>query len=443
MEKQESGSGQWEIVGSLFGALSEDFLRGLELLPKAIEKVWHIPAQKRKNLPEDISALSQLLTRGRADLDLPYWHKAANVSAYLYYFLPWNIIRLGKLFSALPLPVPQIEAGCKPLLLDMGSGPLALPIALWLAKRDWRALPLRILACDTAKQPMELGRDIFNELALLMGERAWQSHLHSAPAHKAQSAFQIFQSREEDDKIYPWLLCEANILNELLSKNPERKEYDEADSSETGTDCEASLLGRLLSAWLPVWKKSPARALALFVEPGTRLGGDAIMNLRRCALELDFQALAPCTHDNGCPLLGKTRKHGSQAESWCHFTFSALGAPDWLKKLSHEAGLEKKSLSLSMLLLGEQHGDGKKENFSRVISRPFPVPDLAGQARYACGHNGLQLLENAGYPESGSLTRAQSKKPAQRDKKSGAMVCVPVRIGGNNYDKSKKDRNRS
>lgn len=427
---------RWQCSSRLFSEPGEDFQKALDLLPKALEKVWRVPASKKKYLPNDIADLSRLLTRGRSELNIPYWHKAANLSAYLYYFLPWNIIRLGFLFSSLPLPRPKEAGGALPVLLDMGSGPLALPIALWLAKKDWRDLPLQVLALDSAKQPMDAGRDLFYALAELMGEKAWPVQCRAGTAERPLAALQTLSGKNHDEKFYPWLLSEANILNELISKSPTRDEprkhrdefgEDEYDD-EYGDDdeCANSLLGRLLHSWTPVWRGSPGKPLALFVEPGTRLGGDAIMNLRKCALRLGLEPLAPCAHANSCPLLGKTRSKGSQAESWCHFTFSAMSAPQWLKDLSREAGLEKNSLSLSILLLGEEGSAPRSKSDVRVISQPFRVPGLKGEARYGCGASGLRLLENAAWPASGSLVSARIKEPLQKDRKSGAIISEPA-----------------
>lgn len=432
-DRGESHPGRWQILSSLFADLNDDFLKALELLPQAIAKVWAIPASRRKFLPQDIADLSYLLTKSRSDLRLPYWHKAANLSAYLYYFLPWNLIRLGRLFSSLDLPAPLELEGQQPVLLDMGSGPLALPIALWLAKKSWREIPLQVLALDSSKQPLDVGRELFYTLADMMGEKAWPVYVYSGPAERPLAALQNLRNKNSQNGYYPWLLAEANILNELLSKNParddrhEKGDLEEEDDFEgVGSECENSLLGRLLGAWLPIWQNSPGKALALFVEPGTRLGGDAIMNLRRCALKLGFVPLSPCTQCGECPLLNKSRPGGGHADSWCHFTFSALSAPQWLKDLSRESGLEKSSLSLSVLLLGEEKPTSLNKHAARVISQPFRVPGLKGESRYACGSLGLELLENAAFPPSGSLILAQKKLPPERDKKSGATVCVPL-----------------
>ena len=119
------------------------------------------------------------------------------------------------------------------------------------------------------------------------------------------------------------------------------------------------------------------------------------MRLRALALEGGLAALAPCPHNAACPLLS-----GQGGRTWCHFTFDSRDAPDWLLRLSTEAGLPKSGLSLAPLLLGPDaenapvagQGTGLP---ARVLSAPFPVPGLAGRGRYACTAQGLALLEDA------------------------------------------------
>ncbi len=162
----------------------------------------------------------------------------------------------------------------------------------------------------------------------------------------------------------------------------------------------------------------------LFVEPGTRLGGAAVMRLRELALEGGLAALAPCPHSGACPLLA-----GQGGRTWCHFTFDSGDAPDWLLRLSTEAGLTKNGLSLAPLLLGAMPEDapaaaaGREETLAaRVLSAPFAVPGLTGRARYACTAQGLALLENAEALASGDQLPVRLPPDAPRDAKSRARV---------------------
>ena len=199
-------------------------------------------------------------------------------------------------------------------------------------------------------------------------------------------------------------------------------------------------LDRLLAAWSPLLAppadagqggaRKGASPLLLFVEPGTRLGGSTLMRLRELALDGGLSALAPCTADNPCPL---------RRGAWCHFTFSPAGAPRWLAELSAAAGLAKRSLSLSPLLLREgpaaaedQPPGTDKAPRARVLSSPFAVPGVGGLARYACAPDGLALLEEAGALASGSLVElgeADKARPGgdkpRRDARSGARIFAP------------------
>ena len=289
---------------------------------------------------------------------------------------------------------------------------------------------MEVLAIDRSNQALELGRKIFYALAELLGERAWHVHCYKGSAERPLPALQNLYGKTGEEKYYPWLLSEANIINELISKTPSREE----SSTEEGEpepdeefECENSFPGRLLNSWLPIWQSKGVRSSALFIEPGTRLGGDAIMNLRRCALHLGFKAGSPCTHSQECPLLKKNRRNGSYAESWCHFTFSVSGAPHWLQDLSRQAGLEKSSLSLSFLLLEKKLADSYPQNASRIISQAFKVPRLKGDARYGCGAWGLELLEDASQLPTGVLTFVQKKADSKLDKKSGAVICTAAK----------------
>lgn len=437
----------WPQAQALFPPLHADARRALERLPEALHEVWPLNAAHRRSLPEDVAALSRLLTIERRDLRRPYWSSPAFVSAYLYYFLPWNLLRLTRLLAALPLPDPRGLApqGGEALLLDAGSGPLSLPLALWLARPQWREAPVRVLALDSAAQPLELGKALFAAWGARMGWQTWPVRTVRGPLESLARQAAPLLSGKEGAQGRPWLITAANVLNEL---RPERKSaggrraWDEKPEG-GGEGAEAAARGplnerleRVLDAFAPLLFRhdgtTPDNAPAggssspalLFVEPGTRLGGAAVMRLRELALEGGLAALAPCPHSGACPLLA-----GQGGRTWCHFTFDSGDAPDWLLRLSTEAGLTKNGLSLAPLLLGAMPEDapaaaaGREETLAaRVLSAPFAVPGLTGRARYACTAQGLALLENAEALASGDQLPVRLPPDAPRDAKSRARV---------------------
>lgn len=417
-EKNSHVKKEWTCASQLFPPLDKTARRALELLPDVLAKVWPLKTSHKKSLPGDIADLSRVLTSNRADLGHSYWMKPANISAYLYYFLPWNIIRMARLFRGLDLKLPKNLL--QPVLLDAGSGPLSLPIALWLASPHLAAAPLEVLALDSAKKPLELGAKIFRELGKALSLPVWQITICCGPVQSLASHFYAMCKNSS-----PWLIAAANILNEISQIQRSRQIQYEDDSGDLQGN---EKLAQLLSAWDPLFRHDFPPNI-LFVEPGARLGGDTIMELRHCALENDFAALAPCVHQNPCPLL-KRSGHAVSAlsSSWCHFTFAADGAPAWLLDLSSQAGLAKQSLSLSPLLLSPDFRRENKNsaNFpARVISRSFAVPGRSKSCRYACAANGLCLMENAADSLSGCLVHASKKIPDDVDAKSGAQVIEP------------------
>lgn len=439
----------WPVTGTLFPPLDAAVQAALARLPEALERVRPLSAAHRRSLPEDIAALSRALTAERAELRRPYWSRPAFVSAYLYYFLPWNLVRLTRLFKGLPLPPPG--RGEHPaLLMDAGSGPLTVPLALWLARPEWRSAPVRVLALDSAAQPLELGRALFAAWGELLGEPVWPVRLERGPVESlAARALPLVRG----GGARPWLITAANVLNEV---RPARgghcgaaaREEAEGECREAGAaDDVEERLERLLEAWSPLLVPPVRRGGAagadaatpvlLFVEPGTRLGGTTVMRLRDVALAGGLAAHAPCMHDGPCPLA---------RGAWCHFTFAPEGAPRWLAALSARAGLAKRSLSLSPLLLGPSRGEGASGHSreagaaapeARVLSSPFAVPGVRGQARYACAACGLALLEDAGALPCGACVRlaAGGEGPGRearprRDLRSGARIFAAPARGG-------------
>lgn len=438
----------WPVTGTLFPPLDAAAQAALARLPEALERVRPLSAAHRRSLPEDIADLSRALTAERAELRRPYWSRPAFVSAYLYYFLPWNLVRLTRLFKGLPLPPPG-RGEAPALLMDAGSGPLTVPLALWLARPEWRSAPVRVLALDSAAQPLELGRALFAAWGELLGEPVWPVRLERGPVESlAARALPLVRG----DRARPWLVTAANVLNEV---RPARgghsgvaaRDEDAGDAweAEAGDRVEEQL-ERLLEAWSPLLipparrgddAADAAASALLLVEPGTRLGGTTMMRLREAALAGGLAAYAPCMHDRPCPLA---------RGAWCHFTFSPEGAPQWLAALSARAGLAKRSLSLSPLLLGPPRSErasgrsreeGATTPEARVLSSPFAVPGVRGQARYACATCGLALLEDAGALPCGARVRLSADAAPggrdgapRRDPRSGARIfAAPARSG--------------
>lgn len=397
---------RWQVVSELLPELTPESRRILDLLPEALEKVWPL-RRHRRELPANIRELSAMLTCQRSELRHNYWNKPEWISAYLYYFLPWNLVRLCRLLPSLPLGSPEPRSDSSlPLLLDAGSGPLTVPLALWISRPEWRCLPVSLFALDASKQPLELGKALFASLGHLLDQPVWHTDFSTGPLEEL--ARRAPHKNSAGVPLHPWLVTAANVLNELKS------------ASQMQSEGSSDVFSRMLTAWAPLWQNG---ARLLYIEPGTRLGGATIMRLREAAIEAGLHPLSPCTHSRNCPLL-ETERPGLP-RTWCHFIFSAQEAPDWLKDLSRKAGLFKTSLTLSPLLLTKESCAPRKGPLPcRVISQSFPVQ--GGTARYSCTADGLGLMPDSRSACSGSLCMAAPGK--ERDGKSGAIILQPATI---------------
>lgn len=438
----------------------------------ATARAFPMPAQHKKDLPPAIRDLSRMLTEERGDLHKPYWAAPRYLAAYLYYFLPWNIYRLAWLLPNLDMP---LRPGAR--VLDLGSGPLTMPIALWCARPDLRNVPLEFVCTDVAAKPMELGRDT---LAALAGAGSpWRIQLVRAPLEK------FLHTREQS--LYDCVLA-GNVINELTEERRNRRSVP---------------LSERLDAFVDgIRAKLNANGRCLLVEPGTRLGGKLITLCRQSALGRGLSPLAPCTHAAACPMVCGSmagdapeprdkESFATRFSGWCHFTMPAAHAPAPLRALSAQARMDKDQLALSCLLLqaattdnntqaarqsgpvrpnkldkldeldelealyleimqddsgkgagdaamrsgtapGQSHGHSRTNQTSgpeaaslplRVISAPIALPGQTEPARYACCQEGLALLLEAADCPSGTRVEAELPRHRQRDAKSGALVA--------------------
>ena len=248
-------------------------------------------------------------------------------------------------------------------------------------------------------------------------------------------------------------------MREIVKEYSVSEEESEEDLYYSRFEDVVSSVGYLL-------RKGPDNARALFVEPGTRLGGLTLMRLRSMILEQGLEVHGPCPHQGPCPLLQEmdfaSETSRIAGKTWCHATFAPQGAPDWLEGLTAETGFARESLSLSWLEVGreqeapehagqaeqggEKTGQGRSRSAieARVISNAFSVPDL-GRCRYACSQLGLLLLAGAeDIPDGASLTLdVNDIGAARKDRRSGARILRLVSGSRALADRERPDRRKS
>jgi hypothetical protein len=311
------------------------------------------------------------------------------LSAYLRYFLPWNVYRLCRLLPALPLHFAPGDA-----IIDLGSGPLTLVISLWIGRPDLRELPLEFRCVDRTAAALDAGKRLFYTLA------------GDAPPWVIKPI-----RASLGDPLYgpkARLVSAVNVFNEVFGALPRHTAALQQAADKTS---------RLLSSL------TAASGSILALEPGIPRSGECIAALRAALLEQGQVPCSPCPHRGTCPCPGGKAK-------WCHFAFDTEDAPAALHTLSAAAGLPKERATLSFLLTGPGEPESPQEHektlLARIFSDPFPVPGR-GYGRYGCSSRGLILaLDRDRRNEknkSGALVSLTLGSPEKRDPKTGALLA--------------------
>ena len=396
------------IHTSLFDTtrLSKDSVDILNSFDEIIQGVRPLNSRQLQQLPEHIRNLSHQLTDDRASRRLGYMNDNIQLSSYVRYYTWWNLVRLTRLFVNLPNSVfPTRDTTC----IDLGSGPLTVVTALWLARPELRKLHLTWYCLDVSANSLSLGEDIFLSIAA-----------------KAKAA---------DESIEPWqiirvkgpfgtpikqkagfLTC-ANMLNELDQASdmpPEFQTKKYYEQLQRYTEKDAGII---------------------LVEPGVPKAARTLSLLRTRYIKDGRTIAAPCPHAGECPMSGFKAYTGSK-NKWCNFAFTTEDAPRKLQKLSDMAKLPKERATLSFVAVDarvktEHDKDG---NLIRITSDKLRLPNyMCGY--YGCSQYGLVLVtlpdENNTRlpkppfrPKSGDLIQVKTKTPDSlpKDEKSGALI---------------------
>ena len=83
-------------------SVPEDSRKILENFDTIVEETRKLSGKQKVLLPSQIKKLSHFLTDDRSSRRLGYMNDASFISAYIYYFMWWNLVRLTRLFSNLP-----------------------------------------------------------------------------------------------------------------------------------------------------------------------------------------------------------------------------------------------------------------------------------------------------------------------------------------------------
>ncbi|WP_243547214.1 small ribosomal subunit Rsm22 family protein [Pseudodesulfovibrio tunisiensis] len=362
-------------IDPLFPELDDQTAQALENFGLVLKKAVPLKSKHWQSLPYDIRDMSRAMTSESRGARKNYMTEANFLSAYLYYFLPWNLYRQSRLFPGLGLDVP--DGGH---VVDLGSGPLTVPLALWISRPELRTRKLNFTCVDRSPKPMHMGLDIFRQLA--GKDSPW----------RIKTVKGLFSDRIAGNAD---LLVSANALNELV--------WTGRDEAQTGR-----IARRMAETVKPDGK-------VLIIETGVRQTAHILDLFRTALMEQGLLPLAPCPHAEPCPMAGQGK------EAWCHFNFMVKTAPEWLRDLSERARLGKRNATMNFLYMSRE---GELSGGVRTVSEAFPIPE--GRGQYACSDRGLTLLGYRGattptlFP--GRLTKANWPEHPETDRKSGALI---------------------
>ena len=393
----------------------------IENFDKIVESVRNLSGKQKVVLYSHIKNLSHQLTDDRGSRRLGYMNEASSISAYISYFMWWNLVRFTRLFANLPKTAfDSLVKSETPVAIDVGSGTLTVVIALWLARPELREKKIKWYCMDLSQTALSAGEEIYLAIAAktLAAEKSSVTELWNIVRVKGAFGTSI---KEKAD----FIAC-GNVFNEILQRN------------EMPTDFLAKrYTGELLS-----YLKSEESSV-LLVEPGDPHSARFISLMRDALIRQNFSPVAPCPHAETCPMSGRTNgrttdRYGKNAK-WCNFSFDAETAPARLKKISEKSGLPKERATLSFVVSkkmaavqnqnlrqGTSASFSESKTFIRIASDFIRLPELHKSGYYACSQFGLLLAidENHIQPKNGELLQITVPEDlSQRDKKSGAIIA--------------------
>ena len=382
--------------GSLFdiNSLPKECAEVLDEFQSIVFSAYPLGSKQIAKLPHHIKELSHLLTDERGERRLGYMNRTETLSAYVHYFMWWNLVRLTRLFANIEEDFFSIPEDS--ICLDIGSGPLTVPIALFLSRPDLRRKKLTWYCMDISQQALSAGENIFLSVAAKLQCEPWKIiRIKGSPGIpvRQKAAF---------------VTC-ANMFNEAIDEAGVPPDF---------------LAKKHLEKILTYTEKNTR---LLIIEPGVPKSARFLSLMRDAMLRKKFTPCSPCPHTGACPMSGERGK------KWCNYAFSTEDAPEPLRKLSEKSGLPKERAVLSFIAAKtaaspEKNSQGAKSGGSsgtltfRIASDPIALPKQR-TGYYACSEQGLLLVvthENLFSGQCCSLTLPH--RPLSTDQKSGALI---------------------
>lgn len=394
---------------NLFSQILPEAKNILDNFDSVIQDVSPLNSKQLQQLPDFVRELSHQLTDERSKRHLGYMNQTIYLSAYTRYFMWWNLYRLISLFSGFPKAAfDSLKDG--DYCFDLGSGPLTVPIAMWLACPELRTKKLTWYCVDSSQTALSLGEELYLSIA-------------SKTLTENTEPWKIIRIKDEVGceirNPVSFFTC-ANMFNELYWNATKPLE---------------EITKKYTTMILSYLKED---SLCFIAEPGIPRASRFITLTRDALQRKGFSIISPCSHKNNCPMDG--RKGGK----WCHFILDTENAPKKLHALSAKAGIPKERAAISFVFAERKQVSSEKTekvntDLIRVISDPIRLPGR-GFGRYACSKLGLTLVLNTPISIiSGSLIKRNldnDRTHYQIDAKTNAVI---VTMESKNLQKKEKN----
>ena len=384
-------------IEKMFKSLEKNENSILENFDDILQNIKPLSSKQLYQLPNLIKELSHQLTDERSSRHNGYMNQTVMLTAYSRYFMWWNLFRLTNLFRGFPkncFDFLKDDDYC----LDLGSGPLTIPVALWLSRPELRKKKLTWYCTDISQTALSLGEEIYLSVVAKTLANETETQPWKIIRVKGELGTEIRNKAS-------FVTC-ANMFNELY--------YDTAKPLEE----QAKKYTNTLISY------ATEKSMILVVEPAFPRSSRFISLTRDALIRKKFSIISPCPHTKECCMDG--RKGGK----WCHFVLDTSFAPKKLHKLSDKAGLPKDRASLSFVFAQNFEEIQNDELKIRVVSDMIKLPQNA-TGRYACSRLGLTLVKSnftsSKKFDSGSListeeTTNKIESSAKIDTKSGAKI---------------------
>ena len=385
-------------IEKMFKSLEKNENSILENFDDILQNVKPLSSKQLYQLPNLINELSHQLTDERSSRHNGYMNQTVMLTAYSRYFMWWNLFRLTNLFRGFPKNCFEFLKD-DDYCLDLGSGPLTIPVALWLSRPELRKKKLTWYCTDISQTALSLGEEIYlSVVAKTLDNENENIEPWKIIRVKGELGTEIRNKAS-------FVTC-ANMFNELY--------YDTAKPLEE----QAKKYTNTLISY------ATEKSMILVVEPAFPRSSRFISLTRDALIRKKFSIISPCPHTKECCMDG--RKGGK----WCHFVLDTSFAPKKLHKLSDKAGLPKDRASLSFVFAQNFEEIQNDELKIRVVSDMIKLPQNA-TGRYACSRLGLTLVKSnftsSKKFDSGSLISTEEatnkiESSAKIDTKSGAKI---------------------